>query len=63
LWVSFADLGFKPYGSRGSHLKVEEVYPNEYGTFEDAYENVWHFIEKVYNMKRLHSTLDYMSPD
>ena len=36
---------------------------NEYGTFEDAYENIWHFIEKVYSTKRLHSALDYMSPD
>ena len=44
-------------------LKVEEVYLNEYGTFENAYENIWHFIEKVYNKKRLHSALDYMSPD
>ena len=44
-------------------LKVEEVYLNEYGTFEDAYENIWHFIEKVYNKKRLHSALDYRSPD
>ena len=44
-------------------LKVEEVYLNEYGTFEDAYENIWHFIEKVYSKKRLHSALDYMSPD
>lgn len=42
------------------------VYPNllnEYGTFEDAYRNIWHFIEKVYNEKRLHSALDYRSPD
>jgi transposase InsO family protein len=31
--------------------------------FEDAYENIWHFIEKVYNKKRLHSALDYRSPD
>ena len=44
-------------------LKVEEVYLNEYRTFEDAYENIWHFIEKVYNKKRLHSALDYRSPD
>ncbi len=40
-------------------LKVEEVYLNEYGTFEDAYRNIWHLIEKVYNMKMLHSALDY----
>ena len=42
-------------------LKVEEVYLNEYGTFEDAYRNIWNFIEKVYNHKRLHSALDYRS--
>jgi transposase InsO family protein len=39
-------------------LKVEEVYLNEYGTFEDAYSNIWRFIEKVYNKKRLHSSLE-----
>jgi len=43
-------------------LKVEEVYLNEYETFEDAFRNIWHFIEKVYNQKRLHSALDYRSP-
>jgi transposase InsO family protein len=44
-------------------LTVEEVYLNEYETFEDALKNIWHFIEKVYNKKRLHSALDYRSPD
>jgi putative transposase len=44
-------------------LKVEEVYLNEYRTFEDAYRNIWRFIEKVYNQKRLHSSLDYRSPE
>jgi len=43
-------------------LKVEEVYLNEYETFEDAFRNIWHFIEKVYNHKRLHSALNYRSP-
>lgn len=32
-------------------------------TFEDAYRNIWHFIEKVYNKKRLHSVLGYRSPE
>jgi len=42
-------------------LKVEEVYLNEYETFEDALRNIWHFIENVYNKKRLHPALDYRS--
>ena len=44
-------------------LKCEEVYLNEYETFEDAFINIRHFIEKVYNKKRLHSGLGYESPD
>ena len=44
-------------------LKVEEVYLNEYGAFEDAYRNIWRFIENVYNWKRLHSSLGYKSPE
>lgn len=44
-------------------LKVEEVYINEYETFEDALRNIKHFIERVYNAKRLHSGIDYKSPN
>ncbi len=44
-------------------LKCEEVYLNEYETFEDAFRNIRHFIESVYNRKRLHSSLGYRSPD
>ncbi len=44
-------------------LKCEEVYLNEYDTFEDAFRNIRHFIETVYNRKRLHSALGYKSPN
>jgi len=44
-------------------LKVEEVYLKEYTTFEDAYQNIKHFIEAVYNAKRLHSSIGYQTPN
>lgn len=44
-------------------LKVEEVYINEYETFEDALKNIKHFIEIVYNKKRLHSSIGYVPPE
>ncbi len=43
-------------------LKYEEVYLNEYGGFNDALQNIEHFIEEVYNLKLLHSSIGYKSP-
>jgi transposase InsO family protein len=44
-------------------LKVEEVYINEYESFEEAYKNIQKFIEQVYNKKRLHSSIGYVPPE
>ena len=43
-------------------LKREEVYLKDYQTFAEAEANLAHFIEAVYNVKRLHSSLGYLPP-
>jgi transposase InsO family protein len=44
-------------------LKREEVYLWDYQTIDDVRESVSHFVEQVYNAKRLHSSLGYYAPD
>jgi putative transposase len=43
-------------------LKQEEVYLHDYQTFEDAEPSIEQFIDRVYNEKRLHSSLGYRPP-
>lgn len=43
-------------------VKCEEVYLNEYETYEEALKNIKGFIDDVYNEKRMHSALGYLSP-
>jgi len=43
-------------------LKYEEVYVHEYASVSDARRSIAHFIEIVYNRKRLHSALGYLPP-
>jgi putative transposase len=64
--ISMASVG-NPYENAKAEsffrtLKMEEVYLKDYGTFEEAEENIGEFIEEVYNQKRLHSSLGYLPP-
>jgi putative transposase len=44
-------------------LKSEEVYLHQYRDMEEARASIQHFIEEVYNRKRLHSGLGYRPPE
>ncbi|HAT4163707.1 TPA: transposase, partial [Clostridioides difficile] len=44
-------------------LKKEEVYRNTYEKYEDAKKSIFQYIESFYNSKRLHSALDYNTPN
>jgi len=43
-------------------LKYEEIYLNDYETIAGVRASVAHFIEAVYNRKRLHSAIGYRPP-
>jgi transposase InsO family protein len=44
-------------------LKVEEVNGSNYLNLKDAKSRIGTFIEEVYNKQRLHSALDYRTPE
>ncbi len=52
---AFAESFFKT-------LKMEEVYLWEYVSFADVVERIPQFIEEVYNCKRVHSGIEYLTP-
>jgi transposase InsO family protein len=64
--VSMAAVGQpteNPYAERVIRtIKEEEVYLNDYADFADAYQRIGHFIEDVYQTKRIHSALGYLTP-
>jgi putative transposase len=43
-------------------LKQEEVERKEYRSLQEAQENIGQFVQEIYNGKRLHSALNYLSP-
>src|SRR3989344_1888703 len=43
-------------------IKNEEVWINEYETFEQAYTSIQQFVQ-IYNEKRLHSSIGYVPPN
>ena len=43
-------------------VKYEEVYMFEYEDLPEARRRIGHFLEELYNRKRLHSALGYLPP-
>ncbi len=40
----------------------EEVYLSDCENFTDAMSQIGHFMDEVYQMKRIHSSLGYLTP-
>lgn len=52
-----------PYAERVIRtIKEEDVYLADYIDFADAYARIGHFIQDVYQTKRIHSALGYLTP-
>ena len=65
-WISNSAKG-NPYDNAWTEsfmktLKQEEVYLANYETYLDVIENLPRFIEEVYNEKRVHSGIKYLTP-
>jgi transposase InsO family protein len=65
--ISMARKG-NPYDNAAAEsfmktLKCEEVYLWDYHSLEDVKHRIPYFLQEVYNQKRLHSALGYITPD
>jgi transposase InsO family protein len=66
-WISNSQKG-NPYDNAWTErfmrtLKQEEVYLANYETYLDVIENLPAFIEDVYNERRIHSGIGYLTPN
>lgn len=65
--ISMSNLGSPWQNGRAESffktLKTNEVYLKDYQNIYEAKANLFKFIDDVYNAKRLHSSLDYLSPN
>lgn len=65
--ISMARKG-NPYDNAAAEsfmktLKCEEVYLWDYHSLEDVKHRIPYFLQQVYNQKRLHSALGYVTPE
>ena len=65
--ISLARKG-NPYDNAAAEsfmktLKYEEVYLWDYHSVEDVKQRIPYFLQEVYNQKRLHSALGYVTPE
>jgi transposase InsO family protein len=64
--ISMADVGEawqNGYAERVIRtIKEEEVDLSDYQDFHDAYQQIGRFLTDVYNRKRIHSSLGYLTP-
>lgn len=51
------------YGELQCNLKKEEVNLHEYKTFEEARRVIFEFIESWYNRRKIHSAINYRTPE
>ncbi|WP_154217863.1 IS3 family transposase [Enterococcus faecium] len=68
IWHSFSRKGC-PYDNAGiesfhASIKKEEVYPSKvYEDYEVAHVALFRYIEVFYNRKRIHSSINYLTPN
>ncbi|MCZ7574086.1 MAG: transposase [Ardenticatenaceae bacterium] len=60
--ISMADAGHAWQNGSSAQSEEEEVNLSDYQDFADAYRQIGHFIEHVYQHKRIHPALGYLMP-